>query len=395
MKTFMPFLLLAISNATLQAGEPAIETASAAQPKGNSGNATALSAVHVGNSHSHPLRLLVPMAERIGHSGYKEGHVNILGASLGWNWNHGDQNKWPQTLAPDQKWDALTLLSWSGDDDAYAPKFAGEAFQGNPKCQCQWSLAGASLPAGIALSPDGVLSGRCDVAGKHSIVVKLTSGSESVERPLTLEVSPDTPPSIPEQTLPGVSLDIYVAWPLKVTGGVGTATWNVLAGELPYGVMLSPAGLLVGTPGEQGEFTFTIAVADNHPAGPRTAERQFRWKIGPAKPETLPVKFVITQGYDLSQITLPRDEDRKPLALDSVLRIDGKLTEPFWKLDQPLEKKVQGTPTKTAALAAVWTANCSGNTIPGRPIPYGSSRSRSGTAMPTTPRTPAASARSS
>jgi hypothetical protein len=73
MKYFVPFLLLAISNANLQAGEPAIETAPAAQPKGNSGNATALSAVHVGNSHSHPLRLLVPMAERIGHSGYKEG----------------------------------------------------------------------------------------------------------------------------------------------------------------------------------------------------------------------------------------------------------------------------------------------------------------------------------
>ena len=32
-------------------------------------------------------------------------------------------------------WDGIILLSWSGKDEEYAPKFAGEALKANPKCQ--------------------------------------------------------------------------------------------------------------------------------------------------------------------------------------------------------------------------------------------------------------------
>ena len=99
------------------------------------GKTAGLSAVHVGNSHSHPLRLLAPLTAQAGHAGYKAGDINILGASLAWIWNHGDQGKWPETLAPANKWDAMTLLSWSGDDLEYAPKFAAEVYKGNPKAQ--------------------------------------------------------------------------------------------------------------------------------------------------------------------------------------------------------------------------------------------------------------------
>lgn len=555
MTHFRIFLLPAILCATVQAGEPATKTAPAAQPTGNPANVTGLSAVHVGNSHSHPLRLLVALTERVGHSHYEEGHINILGSPLSWNWTHGEQNKWPATLAPNRKWDAITLLSWAGDDNVYAPKFAGEACKGNPKCQvyiyviwpdlnmsfekpdpirseahgeevaaavgkafpnapkprvipssmlirelgrladmgelpgvanrfalfsdgghlshfgqyavtsmvcamlygespmdypsdifrqdqngnpiggtynrvtvsdeaavvikrsvwdilqtyepagmkaglvirnrrldvaiagqpyktelkavhaqgqCAWQLVNGKLPTGISLAPSGIISGQSDAVGNYPLTVKLTSGSEAFERPLTLSVSPDTPPSIPDQPLPRASSDTYVFQPFKIAGGAGTVTWSLVDGNLPYGLLLSPVGVLVGTPGQEGEFAFKIRAEDSHLAGPRAAEREFKWKIGPTRPDSLPVKFVITRGYDLKQIQLPRDEDRKPIPPDSVLKVEGRLEEPFWNLDQSIERKVQGTPTKKAAFSAVWTANCSGNTIPGRPIPQGS-----------------------
>ena len=77
----------------------------------------------------------------------------------------------------------------------------------------------------------------------------------------------------------------------------GPLTWSLSDGKLPYGIMLSPAGILVGTPGEAGEFTFKIKAQDSHPARPtRSAEKQFTWKIGPASPDSLPVKYVVKRG---------------------------------------------------------------------------------------------------
>ncbi len=173
------------------------------------------------------------------------------------------------------------------------------------------------------------------------------------KRPLVLSVSQGDLPSIPDQPLKSVSLDEYVMQPLKVTGGVGHVTWSFGGGKLPYGIMLSPAGILVGNPGEEGDFTFKVKARDSHPAGPRTAEKQLTWKIGPARPDALKVKYVLKKderaaiGGDLSKV-----QENKSI------KIDGKLDEPFWSLDQPIRKKVMGRPEKKASFAAVWTANC-------------------------------------
>jgi hypothetical protein len=144
---------------------------------------------------------------------------------------------------------------------------------------------------------------------------------------------------IPDQLLEAVPLDQYVLHPLKVAHGVGHITWRVNGGKLPYGIMLSPAGMLVGSPGEQGEFTFKIKAEDAFPGGPRSAEKAFTWTIGPASPAALLVNRVTVTG--------------KPD--DKTIVIDGKPDEPFWKLDQAIAKKVKGTPSKRAFFGAVWT----------------------------------------
>ncbi len=204
---------------------------------------------------------------------------------------------------------------------------------------CAWSIAQGALPPGLALSPEGVLSGQSAAVGDYPIAVQLTDGKSRSERPLIVRVQQDKPPVISSPPLADVSLDQYVLLPLKVDGGVGHMTWSVSGGTLPHGLRLSPDGVLVGSPGEEGQFTFSIKAEDVFPGGPRSTERSFTYKITSATPGTLSVKSLAVTG--------------KPE--DKTVEIDGKPDEPFWKLDQAIEKKVQGTPGKKATFGAVWT----------------------------------------
>jgi hypothetical protein len=488
-------------------------------PAGKGGG---LRVVHVGNSHSHALRLVKPLARAVGHKQHTNGEVNILGAPLRWNWGHPEQNKWPQVLAAGNRWDAISLLAWAGDDNTYAPKFAAEAYKGNPACRVllytiwpdtymdwensdpirteahtekvaatiekafpgkpkprvipssllirelgrladagrlpgvanryvlfsdgghlseigmyavdvlvcamlygesplaypdrygrtdskgnlvpgwyesldlpaptarairqmawdilltyppaglatrlviadrhlppavarqlyevrlrglnvgaagAWSLARGELPKGLSLSPDGVISGKTAQTGTFAITVKLADTKDRFERALALRVSEDRPPVIRSAALKPVALDDYCFQELKANGGVGGLKWDLAKGKLPFGVRLTRSGVLLGTPGEAGEFGFAARVTDSHPGGGRLATRQFAWVIGPPSPQAMLVKAVKRPARGKT----PQQ-----------LKVDGRLDEPYWSLDQPIARKVVGSPTAKAAFGAFW-----------------------------------------
>ena len=227
----------------------------------------------------------------------------------------------------------------------------------NAQGNCAWSLTKGTLPKGIALSGNGTLEGKTTAVGEYPITIKVADGKGSVERTLTLTVFPDVAPAIPDQALPSIPLDQYLTHPIKVTGGVGHIDWTVNDDKkLPYGIMLTPGGALVGTPGEEGEFTFTVKATDSNPAGPRSTEKTFAWKIGPARPDTLMVK------YSRQPMDKRLPGWYTPVPEDQTLNIDGKLDEPYWKTlpFQPIAKAVQGSPTAHAEFAAVWLASLKG-----------------------------------
>lgn len=111
--------------------------------------------------------------------------------------------------------------------------------------------------------------------------------------------------------------------------------------------MLTPTGTLVGSPGEAGVFTFKVKAADAHPAGARTAEKAFSWTIGPISSEALAVKCLMKKDSSALQ--------REKLQ-DDTFAIDGKLDEPFWKLDQAIGIAVSGKPAQKASFGVLWTA---------------------------------------
>ena len=248
-------------------------------------------------------------------------------------------------------WDVLQTYPRAGMKPALViagrrlePVIAGRPYKAELKGlnltgPCAWSIVKGALPPGLSLSHDGVISGQSTAPGCYPLVIRLTGAKGLCERPLAVRVDQDKPPAILDRPLKGVPLDQHVLCPLKIEGGVGRITWSVSGGRLPHGLRLSPGGILVGSPGEEGAFTFTVKAEDAFPGGLRSTEKSFAWKIGPATPQALLVKSVAVTG--------------KPD--DKTVMIDGKPDEPFWKLDQAIDKKVRGTPTKRASFAAVWT----------------------------------------
>ena len=121
------------------------------------------------------------------------------------------------------------------------------------------------MPDGLLLSRDGVLAGKSEAVGSYPLTIQVAAGKESFERQMVLRVCEDAPPVIPDQPLETVALDQYVTQPLVVKGGVGRITWTMAGGTLPYGIRLSPTGMLVGSPGEVGQFAFKVKAEDSHP----------------------------------------------------------------------------------------------------------------------------------
>jgi hypothetical protein len=79
---------------------------------------------------------------------------------------------------------------------------------------------------------------------------------------LAQSAPPPEPLTLTTSTLPRAELHHQYYFQLAARGGVPPYNWQVTAGALPDGVDLTPDGLLMGVPSQQGEFTFTVTVTD-------------------------------------------------------------------------------------------------------------------------------------
>jgi hypothetical protein len=88
-----------------------------------------------------------------------------------------------------------------------------------------------------------------------------------------------TTPSIPD----GVEGIAYEETTLKAIGGTAPYTWNLDNSTLPANLVLSPAGVIFGTPaaGTSGNYTVTVKVADNSAPTKKNADTEFTFNIAP------------------------------------------------------------------------------------------------------------------
>lgn len=147
----------------------------------------------------------------------------------------------------------------------------------------------------------------------------------------TLSVVVNTVPDITTAAaLPAGSQGTPYNLQLTASAGDPPLVWDRTAGSFPLGLSLTPQGLLHGTPGVQGNFTFTIRVSDDDfPAD--TDSQSFTLSIGAPQANTVSV----------------------PRILQPVM-IDGTHSEGFWNFNRTANTIAIGDTSSVARFATAW-----------------------------------------
>ena len=130
-----------------------------------------------------------------------------------------------------------------------------------------YAVTTGALPAGVALSADGVLSGTPTVRGTFNFTVQSVGGTGGMEpttgsRAYSLEVGAATLVLTPTNLSAGTVNASYVGT-ISASGGVAPYSYAISAGALPAGLSLnSTTGEISGTPTVVATSTFTVTATD-------------------------------------------------------------------------------------------------------------------------------------
>ncbi|HUS08511.1 MAG TPA: Ig domain-containing protein, partial [Bryobacteraceae bacterium] len=125
-----------------------------------------------------------------------------------------------------------------------------------------FSIVAGSLPAGVSLLPDGILTGNPTTPGAIDFTIVASDAAQGrATKQFTFQIA--GLPVITTATLPNGTVGTPYSQTLVVTGGVSPFTFSTASGSLPAGLSLNPAtGDLTGTPTAAGSSTFTVQVLD-------------------------------------------------------------------------------------------------------------------------------------
>ena len=147
-----------------------------------------------------------------------------------------------------------------------------------------YTFTASGLPAGLSISPAGVISGTPTANGTASVTLTVTDSTNpthatsSVTLPLTisnqLAVSTTSLPS-------GV---VGAAYNFTVTATGGVAPYTFTAAGLPAGLSISAGGVISGTPTAPGTVTAAITVTDSTNPTHMTATANLSIAIAPQNP---------------------------------------------------------------------------------------------------------------
>jgi hypothetical protein len=124
-----------------------------------------------------------------------------------------------------------------------------------------WALASGSAPAGLALAPDGTISGTPTSPGRFAFVMRVTDGEgRTATVNATLVVAPRF--EITSLKLKPAKAGAAYRATITTVGGVAPAAWSV-RGKLPVGVTFGKRlHLFIGIPKKAGKYRVTVQAVD-------------------------------------------------------------------------------------------------------------------------------------
>jgi len=129
-----------------------------------------------------------------------------------------------------------------------------------------WTIAAGSLPAGLSLASNGVLSGTPQTAGTVTFTVKVSAGAMSSQKEFTLQVAAALQIEGAASEVAEVAVPLAVE--LKAGGGSAPYRWELTQGSLPTNVgFIGDQGngsiaTIKGVPAAFGAFPLTFTVTD-------------------------------------------------------------------------------------------------------------------------------------
>jgi hypothetical protein len=129
-----------------------------------------------------------------------------------------------------------------------------------------WTIAAGSLPAGLSLSSNGVVSGTPSAPGTASFTANVSAGGANTQRQFSLEVAAGLQIAAPATQVAEVAVPFTVE--LNATGGSSPYRWELTQGALPTHVgFIGDQGngskaLIKGVPADAGSFSLTFRVTD-------------------------------------------------------------------------------------------------------------------------------------
>jgi peptide/nickel transport system substrate-binding protein len=126
-----------------------------------------------------------------------------------------------------------------------------------------FTVASGTLPPGVTLRADGVLSGTPTHAGTFAFGIEAARGCGGTETQESFTVTVREQLAVTTSTLDGGTVGTPYSETLEASGLGGLSTaWSVTAGSLPTGLAVAPDGVISGTPTAAGAYTFTVKVSD-------------------------------------------------------------------------------------------------------------------------------------
>ena len=123
-----------------------------------------------------------------------------------------------------------------------------------------WMLSNGSLPNGISLGTDGLLTGTATTSGQYSFAVSAADATQTATSPFSITINPV--PLISTISLNAATVGQSYTQTLSVTGGTVPIVWSV-SGGLPSGLVFNTGtGVISGTPTNSGVTDLSITAQD-------------------------------------------------------------------------------------------------------------------------------------